>query len=187
MQVVHELAPTIAAIISGHCPGTGAREEFVKACVKSDWAEVREMVEGMLAEPWHLCARSEGQYGATDGQQRRVRCTDALGQQRKNYRSDQDADNPFEDNHVLLRCEPSWWRPPAAACRRGGCRQPGIRALRRLTCRPCLRRPEGILPVRGSRGTQPLPSAFSLQNSTPRVFGIPDNMAQGRWSWRTPM
>ena len=59
MQIVHELAPTIAAIISGHCPGTGAREEFVKACVKGDWVEAREMVEGMLAEPWHLIGYQE--------------------------------------------------------------------------------------------------------------------------------
>jgi hypothetical protein len=46
-------------IISGHCPGTGARQEFVKACVKGDWAEAREMVEGMLAEPWHLIGYQE--------------------------------------------------------------------------------------------------------------------------------
>ena len=45
------------------------------------------------------CARSEGQYGAANGQQRRVRRADAPGQQRKNHRPDQDADNPFEDNH----------------------------------------------------------------------------------------
>ena len=54
MQIVYELAPVIADIISSHCPGTRAREEFVQACIRGDWHEAREMVEGMLAEPWHL-------------------------------------------------------------------------------------------------------------------------------------
>jgi hypothetical protein len=59
MQVVYELTPVIAEIISGHCPGTRAREEFVGACVKGDWTEAKEMVQGMLAEPWHLIGYQE--------------------------------------------------------------------------------------------------------------------------------
>jgi hypothetical protein len=59
MQVVYQLTPLIAAIISGHCPGTHAREEFVSACVRGDWAEAKVMVEGMLAEPWHLIGHQE--------------------------------------------------------------------------------------------------------------------------------
>ena len=54
MQAVYELAPTIANIIAAHCPGTRAREEFVHACLGGEWAQTRAMVEGMLAEPWHL-------------------------------------------------------------------------------------------------------------------------------------
>jgi len=54
MQVVYELAPVIAVIISAHCPGTSARKEFVRACVHGEWHEATNMVEGMLAEPWHL-------------------------------------------------------------------------------------------------------------------------------------
>ena len=54
VQIVYELAPVIADIISAHCPGTGAREEFVRACVHGDWYEATEMVEGMLAEPQYL-------------------------------------------------------------------------------------------------------------------------------------
>jgi len=54
MQIVYELAPVIADIISAHCPGTGAREEFLRACVHGHWDEAAEMTEGMLAELWHL-------------------------------------------------------------------------------------------------------------------------------------
>jgi hypothetical protein len=57
--LTHELTPVIAAIISGHYPGTRVREEFVSACVHSDWAEARVMVEGMLAEAWQLIAYQE--------------------------------------------------------------------------------------------------------------------------------
>jgi hypothetical protein len=49
MHAVYELTPVIAAIISGHCPGTRVREEFLSACIHSDWAEARVMVAGMLA------------------------------------------------------------------------------------------------------------------------------------------
>ena len=31
MQIVYDLAPVIAEIISGHCAGTRAREDFVHA------------------------------------------------------------------------------------------------------------------------------------------------------------
>ena len=59
MHVAYELAPVIAEIISGHCPGTRARKDFVNACVHGEWEEAREMVEGMLAEPWHLIGHQE--------------------------------------------------------------------------------------------------------------------------------
>jgi hypothetical protein len=54
MQVVYELAPVITEIISAHCPGTRARDEFVHACVHGEWDDATAMIEGMLAEPWHL-------------------------------------------------------------------------------------------------------------------------------------
>jgi hypothetical protein len=59
VQVVYELAPVIATIISAHCPGTRAREDFVRACVHGDWGEAACMIEGMLAEPWHLRGHQE--------------------------------------------------------------------------------------------------------------------------------
>jgi hypothetical protein len=59
VQVVYELAPVIADIISAHCPGTGVREVFVKACIYGDWYEARELVEGMLAEPQWLRGHQE--------------------------------------------------------------------------------------------------------------------------------
>ena len=57
--VVYELAPVIATIIAAHCPGTRAREYFVRACVHGDWSEAACMIEGMLAEPWHLRGHQE--------------------------------------------------------------------------------------------------------------------------------
>jgi hypothetical protein len=54
VKIAYELAPVIADIISAHCPGTSAREEFMRACFRGHWGETREMVQGMLAEPWHL-------------------------------------------------------------------------------------------------------------------------------------
>lgn len=59
MQVVYELAPLIATIISAHCPGTRARDDFVRACMHGDWEEAECMIEGMLAEPWHLRGHQE--------------------------------------------------------------------------------------------------------------------------------
>ena len=54
VQAVYELGPVIADIILAHCPGTSARERFLRACLTEDWDEVKSMVEGMLAEPWLL-------------------------------------------------------------------------------------------------------------------------------------
>ena len=54
VEIVFDLAPVISTIISAHCPGTGASEEFLRACVHGRWDEATAMVEGMLAEPWHL-------------------------------------------------------------------------------------------------------------------------------------
>ena len=53
MQAVYELAPVIADVIAAHCPGTTAREHFVRACLGGHWYEAKSMIEGMLAEPWH--------------------------------------------------------------------------------------------------------------------------------------
>jgi hypothetical protein len=54
MQIIYELVPVIADVISAHCSGTHAREDFVRACVHGHWDDAAEMIEGMLAEPWHL-------------------------------------------------------------------------------------------------------------------------------------
>lgn len=59
MQIVYQLAPLIADIISAHCPGTGAREEFLRACLHGDWYEAIKMVECMLAEPQYLRGHQE--------------------------------------------------------------------------------------------------------------------------------
>jgi hypothetical protein len=53
------MAPIIANIIAAHCPGTRARDEFVEACLGGDWQDTKAMVEGMLAEPWHLKGHQE--------------------------------------------------------------------------------------------------------------------------------
>ena len=54
VRPIFDLAPVIADIIDAHCRGTGARQEFFSACMREDWSDARTMVEGMLAEPWHL-------------------------------------------------------------------------------------------------------------------------------------
>jgi hypothetical protein len=59
MQSVYELAPVVADVISAHCPGTAAREYFVRACLGGHWYEAKSMIEGMLAEPWHLRGNQE--------------------------------------------------------------------------------------------------------------------------------
>jgi hypothetical protein len=59
VQALYELVPIIANIIAAHCLGTGAREHFVHACLGADWEDTRAMIEGMLAEPWHLVGYQE--------------------------------------------------------------------------------------------------------------------------------
>jgi hypothetical protein len=59
MRDVYELAPVIADVIAAHCPGTTARERFVRACLGRRWYEAKSMIEGMLAEPWHLRGHQE--------------------------------------------------------------------------------------------------------------------------------
>jgi hypothetical protein len=59
VQVIYELAPVIADVISAHCRGTCARKDFVRACVSEEWDDAKVMVEGMLAEPWHLTGYQE--------------------------------------------------------------------------------------------------------------------------------
>jgi len=54
MRALYELVPVVADIIAAHCPGTNARQRFVGACLKGSWDEAGTMIEGMLAEPWHL-------------------------------------------------------------------------------------------------------------------------------------
>ncbi len=59
MRILDEMAPVIADIIGAHCAGTRAREEFVQACLRTEWSEAQAMVQGMLAEPWHLIGHQE--------------------------------------------------------------------------------------------------------------------------------
>ena len=59
VQVLYERALVIADVISAHCHQTRAREDFVGACVSGEWSDVKAMVEGMLAEPWHLVGYQE--------------------------------------------------------------------------------------------------------------------------------
>jgi hypothetical protein len=54
MRAVYELVPVIADVIAAHCPGTNARALFVRACVGASWENAGVLIEGMLAEPWHL-------------------------------------------------------------------------------------------------------------------------------------
>jgi hypothetical protein len=54
MQAAYDLAPVIADVISAHCPGTSARQIFIRACFLGEWEEAKCMVEGILAEPWLL-------------------------------------------------------------------------------------------------------------------------------------
>jgi hypothetical protein len=57
--LVYDLVYAMADIIAAHCPGTSARDEFVRACLHGEWDEARAMIEGMLAEPWLLRGRQE--------------------------------------------------------------------------------------------------------------------------------
>jgi len=59
MRVLDEMVPVIAEIISAHCAGTSARSEFVQGCLRTEWSEVQAMIQGMLAEPWHLIGHQE--------------------------------------------------------------------------------------------------------------------------------
>jgi hypothetical protein len=59
MRLLYQMTPVVASIISGHCPGTHAREEFVSACIRGDRIQMRFMVEGMLAEPTYLIGHQE--------------------------------------------------------------------------------------------------------------------------------
>ena len=59
MPTIYALVPVIADVIAAHCPGTSTRAYFVRACLREDWNEVKNMVEAMLAEPWHLRGRQE--------------------------------------------------------------------------------------------------------------------------------
>jgi hypothetical protein len=54
LQAIYELVPVIGDVIDGHCPGTSARADFMRACLYGHWDEARSMAEGMLAEPWVL-------------------------------------------------------------------------------------------------------------------------------------
>lgn len=54
MLTVYELVPVIADVISAHCRGSTARQDFIRACLRGDWPEAQSMIEGMLAEPWVL-------------------------------------------------------------------------------------------------------------------------------------
>ena len=59
MRVLDEMVPVIGDVIGAHCPGTRARSEFVQACLRAEWSEVQAMIQGMLAEPWHLIGHQE--------------------------------------------------------------------------------------------------------------------------------
>ena len=59
MRTLDKMMLVIAEIIAAHCAGTRAREEFVQACLRAQWTEAQAMVEGMLAEPWHLVGYQE--------------------------------------------------------------------------------------------------------------------------------
>ena len=59
VERLYEIVHVIADVISSHCPGTTARNRFLRACLGTDWDEVRAMIDGMLAEPWHLRGHQE--------------------------------------------------------------------------------------------------------------------------------
>ena len=56
---LYDMMLVIADVISAHCPGTTARERFFRASLTDDWEEVRCLIDGMLAEPWHLRGNQE--------------------------------------------------------------------------------------------------------------------------------
>jgi hypothetical protein len=59
MAAIYALVPVIADVIDAHCRGSKARETFVSACLNGHWDEAGAMIEGMLAEPWHLRGHQE--------------------------------------------------------------------------------------------------------------------------------
>ena len=58
-SLVVAMVPVIAGIIGAHCASTRARDEFVQAYLRAGWTEAQAMVQGMLAEPWHLIGHLE--------------------------------------------------------------------------------------------------------------------------------
>ena len=56
---LYDMMLVIADVISAHCPGTTARERFFRASLTEDWEEVKCLIDGMLAEPWHLRGNQE--------------------------------------------------------------------------------------------------------------------------------
>jgi hypothetical protein len=54
LRAIYELVPVIGDVIDAHCPGTTARSDFMRACLRGHWDEAKGMIEGMLAEPWML-------------------------------------------------------------------------------------------------------------------------------------
>jgi hypothetical protein len=54
LRAIYELVPVIGDVIDAHCPGTTARSDFMRACLRAHWDEAKGMIEGMLAEPWML-------------------------------------------------------------------------------------------------------------------------------------
>src|SRR5262249_37687833 len=63
LQAAYELVPIIADIIHAHCPGTNSPRLFVRACLGGHLVEAASMVEGLLAEPWHLRGYQENRLG----------------------------------------------------------------------------------------------------------------------------
>ena len=59
MAAIYALVPVIADVIDAHCRGSKARETFVSACINGHWDEAGAMIEGMLAEHWHLRGHRE--------------------------------------------------------------------------------------------------------------------------------
>lgn len=58
MHAVYDLVPVIAEVIGSHCRAE-TRNRFLRSCFAGDWDDAREMVEGMLAEPWLLKGHQE--------------------------------------------------------------------------------------------------------------------------------
>src|SRR5262249_7242019 len=58
VPTIFDLAPVIADVVAAHC-GRTARERFLQACVFGHFNEAKSMIEGVLAEPWHLRGHQE--------------------------------------------------------------------------------------------------------------------------------